>query len=400
MREARWLWLAMTLLLVAGCARPLPTPVPQVPYVTPTSPPVQPTTVPTLAPTHTALQTVVATKTPAPTVILAPTAVPTVAPDYALPPNYEVQPTATAAKGEMRVDMDTLPIGQPGHYVNVAFGYTFSYPTEWYTRFGNRPLLVSLSNLDPGIYNRDAMRDQGCLMEIDATVNLPGFSLNDIMAQLPRALGNAAPFELGGELAVRILLERPGAYTSDWIYVQHDGRLFLVSAEYSATVIPSCREAWEQILASWTWFEPEFAVFANHQEGYAIEAPRDWYRVEDNGPGFWLSQTDPRTAASEHDLALRGMMVMTTVHENAENLILNEWTAGQGWAIEDATDVPLEDIIGVRIIRQSSSPDISRMSAYMLGPMGRIFEVTCFYPTADEWQYRPVANAIIWSFSF
>ena len=83
--------------------------------------------------------------------------------------------------------MGELPLGEPGHYVNVTFGYWLRYLPDWYTGFGNRPLLVNLSNFDPGTHNRNSMRAEVCLIEISAATNSYCFTLEGLMAQMPRS---------------------------------------------------------------------------------------------------------------------------------------------------------------------------------------------------------------------
>jgi hypothetical protein len=71
----------------------------------------------------------------------------------------DVEPTMTPAPAnEDQIGVRDLTLGQPGHYVNLTYGYQLQYPPAWYTGFGNRPLLVSFSNLDPGSHNRLSMR--------------------------------------------------------------------------------------------------------------------------------------------------------------------------------------------------------------------------------------------------
>ena len=94
---------------------------------------------PTATPTETAEPTATPTPTPVP-----PTATPSLTPLV-----MRVEPTFTPRPGDERARMGELPLGEPGHYVNVTFGYRVQYPPNWYTGFGNRPLLVSLSDLDP-----------------------------------------------------------------------------------------------------------------------------------------------------------------------------------------------------------------------------------------------------------
>jgi hypothetical protein len=40
------------------------------------------------------------------------------------------------------------------------------------------------------------------------------------------------------------------------------------------------------------------------------------------------------------------------------------------------------------------------MSGYFQGPLGKIYVVTCLYPADRQMEFRPIANAIIYSFEF
>ena len=189
--------LCFVLILLAGCMVPVGTP------VAPATEPV---------PATDAIAEETAT--------LSPTAVSTPAPLRPMPAALSIQPTLTPYSNVDAESIESLPIGDPGHYVNLAFGYWMQYPESWYTQFGNRPLLASFSNLDPRQYSRAEMRDQGCLIEVNASVNLPGLSLVEIRSQMPRALANAEAFELDGAPALRI--RRSSAeqgFESEWVYV-------------------------------------------------------------------------------------------------------------------------------------------------------------------------------------
>ena len=62
-----------------------------------------------------------------PSATSAPTATPTPEPPTATPtpepPAIRVEPTLTPGPGDERARVAELPLGQPGHYVNVTFGY-------------------------------------------------------------------------------------------------------------------------------------------------------------------------------------------------------------------------------------------------------------------------------------
>ena len=84
----------------------------------------------------------------------------------------------------------------------------------------------------------------------------------------------------------------------------------------------------------------------------------------------------------------------------ANNLPLKEWLAAQDWEIDLTNDIPLDGLIGVRVLREGPSPEIQEMSGYFQGPPGGINVVTCRYPADRQWELRPIANAISYSFSF
>jgi hypothetical protein len=84
----------------------------------------------------------------------------------------------------------------------------------------------------------------------------------------------------------------------------------------------------------------------------------------------------------------------------ANNLPLKEWLAAQDWEIDLTNDIPLDGLIGVRVLREGPSPEIQEMSGYFQGPLGGINVVTCRYPADRQWEFRPIANAISYSFSF
>ena len=113
-----------------------------------------------------------------------------------------VEPTLTPRPGDEEISVALLPLGEPGQYVNVSFGYWLQYPVGWYTRFGNRPLLVSFSNLDPGTHNRLSMREQGCLIEVNASANIYGFTF-ETLGVLELSLSAAA--SLGWDASMRTM---------------------------------------------------------------------------------------------------------------------------------------------------------------------------------------------------
>lgn len=361
----------LLMLFLAACSAPTPTPTP--------------TAVPT------ATRGLVATFTPQ-----QPTATPS-----PMAMVIQVEPTFTPRPGDERISVRDLAIGQPGNYVNVTFGYWLQYPPTWYTGFGNRPLLVSFSNLDPGTHNRDSMRIEGCLIEVNALANIYGFTFQDLAAQMPRSFGNAEHFDLDGEPAVRARSSgEERLFESEWVFVQHDDRLFSIALDYARGAGEICLPAWEDLLATWQWFEPDFVVYRNPKYGYAISHPRRWYRFNPRERGISLGGQDP-TGLTDMVAFLKGAMVVETdVFDNPDHLPLKEWLAAQDWEIDLTNDIPLDGLIGVRVLREGPSPEIQEMSGYFQGPLGGIYAVICRYPADREWEFRPIANAIIYGFSF
>jgi hypothetical protein len=313
----------------------------------------------------------------------------------------QVEPTLTPAPGDERARVSELPLGQPGHYVNVTFGYWVQVPAEWYSGFGNRPLLVSFSNLDPGTRNRDGMRAEGCLVEINAATNIYGFTFEDLMGQMPRSFPDAERFELDGQEALRIRRssgENP--FDSEEVYVEHDERLLVLTFDYARAAGDTCRPVWEELLAKWQWFTPQFAAYRNADYGYAITHPRSWFRFNAEDRGISISNQNPTGVASWNEFLAGAMLVETTVYDNAEGLTLKQWLAAQEWRPDLTSDIPLDGIVGVRVLREGPAPGIEGMSGYFQGPLGKIYAVNCLYPADRQKEFRPIANAIIYSFEF
>jgi hypothetical protein len=346
---------------------------------------------PTAAPSDTAEPTATSTPTPVPP---TPTPSPT-------PLVIRVEPTFTPRPGDERARVGELPLGEPGHYVNVTFGYSVQYPPDWYTGFGNRPLLVSFSDLDPGTHNRSSMRAGGCLIEINAATNIYDFTFEGIMGQLPRSFPDAQRFELDGQPALRVRHssgENP--FDGERVYVEHEHRLLLATFDYAREAGEVCRPVWENMLARWQWFTPQFAVYRNTDYGYAVSHPRSWYRFNSEARGVSISSLDPSSVTDLQELLLGAMLVETTVLDNPEGLPLKEWLAAQEWQVNLTNDIALDWIIGIRVLREGPSPETQEMSGYFQGPLGKIYVVTCFYPAARQKEFRPVANAIVYSFEF
>ena len=374
--------------LVTGCRASSPT-------ATPTA---------TLKPAGTPGVSLTAKPAATPEAAATPTSEPaTRAPEPVFAPVIEIEPTATPGPAdERRENVGDLPIGQPGHYVNVTYGYQLHYPPNWYTGFGNRPLLVSFSNLDPGAHNRLTMRLEGCLIEIRASTNVYGLTLQAVRGQLPRTFRNAEGVDLDGAPALRVRQSsEENPFESEVVYVDHEDRLFVLTFEYARGAREICRPAWEELLDTWQWFEPEFAVYRNPSYGYAVSYPRHWYRFNPRDRGVSVSSREPADLADLTTFLTQGaMLVQTDVYENPEILPLKEWLAAQDWQVDLTNDIPVEGLIGVRLLREGPTLEIQEMSGYFQGPLGKIYEVICLYPAYREWEFRPIANAILYSFSF
>jgi len=283
----------------------------------------------------------------------------------------------------------------------VAYGYQLQYPPDWYTGFGNRPLLVSFSNLDPGKHNRLSMRAEGCLIEIQLSTNVFGLTLQEVRAQMPRVFAGAEALDLGGEPA--LLVRESGEQTpfeSEWALVEHDDRWFRLSFDYAKDAADTCRPAWENLLSGWQWFEPGLVVYRNASYGYAISHPRSWYRFNPREQGISIASDDP-TGLEDRVAFLKAAMILDTdVFENSEGIPLKDWLASQDWKVHLSNDIPLDGLVGVRVLREGPSPEIQEMGGYFQGPLGKIYALTCLYPTDRQWEFRPIANAIIYSLSF
>jgi hypothetical protein len=381
MRVHRILFVCWLILLLAACRAPAPPPTPTaVPTATPRA-----TYPPTPTSTHTPTPEPTATSTPSPTA-----------------PLVQVEPTSTPRPGdEERTNVRDLPLGQAGNYVNVTFGYALQYPPTWYTGFGSRPPLVSFSNLDPDTHDEHSMRVEGCLIEVHTSPNIHGYTLPELRAQMPRGFPNAEYFDLDGEFA---LLVQRGAeedsFDSEWVYVEHGDRLYVLTVEVAIGAGEVCLPVWRNMLDTWQWFEPEFAVYRNTNYGYAISYPAHWYRFNPRERGIFISNQDPSGITDLADFRRQAMVVETDVLENPDGLPLKEWLAEQDWEVDLSLDIPLNGQIGVRILREGPSPEIQEVSGYFQGPLGRIYRVICRYPAGRRWELQPIANAIVYSFSF
>jgi hypothetical protein len=317
-------------------------------------------------------------------------------------PVVRVEPTSTPYLGESRRSVEDLPIGEPGHYVNVAFGYWLQYPSNWYTGFGNRPLLASFSNLDPGTHNRASMRAEGCLVQVNASINVYGSMLQELMAHGVTAFPNTRTVDLDGEAGLLIPPDNEEApVQSETVMISHDDVMFVVTLDYAMDSADVCRPAWENMLRTWRWFAPEFAVYRNAEYAYAISYPRHWYRFNATELGIHISSLDPTGMTDLVEFLREAMLVQTDVFENPENLTLKDWLAQKDWDMDLTNDIPLYgELIGVRAVGEGPAAGIQRMSGYFQGPMGEVYGVMCYYPADQQWQFRPIANAIIYSFTF
>jgi hypothetical protein len=345
-----------------------------------------------------------AAEAPAPAQAMgAPAAAPSEAPTprIELPDEVELMPTPTLSPGDSRIDPATLPVGQAGHYVNLAFGYWVQYPPEWHTGFGNRPVQVLFSNLPPGDNSLEEMREQGCLIQIKTTVNVYGFSLAEMRGQMPTAFAGARDVLLGGKPGLRVRRSEEGqTFESEWVYVEHEGRLYLISIDYSPDPAESCLPAWEALLDSWKWFEPRFVPYRNVEYGYSLSVPAGWFPFNASEDGIWISGRDPSAAATVEDLAVDGILVRALVHPNEEELTLREWIEAQNLHVHQTDPLELDDLEGVRVIGESEIPGLEFTSGYYVGRLGVVIEITCLYPADQNWRFSPLANGILYSFSF
>jgi len=399
--------LALIIVLLSACSKtaPEPTLLPD-PTFTPT---IVVTNTATVEPTPTATAEP-PTATPVPpeptaTLVPEPTATPEpVVEDSVVTwgiPIVNIQPTSTPMAAEGQVRVRDLPIGDPGEYINVTLGYWAHYPPTWYTGFGRRPLLVSFSNLDPGTHNRESMRVQGCLIELNATNNIFGFTVDSLLAQLPLSFPDAQTMTLDGRPAVLVARSNEeNTYNSEWLYVEAGDQLLTMTFEYARDFKDECKPVWDDMLATWRWFEPDVIDYRNTTYGYAVSHPRLWSRFNEREAGITLSNADPTQSEFVSDLLTDGIVIHTTVLENPDNLPLKQWVAENEGAVEQSNDIPLGAILGVRVIRNDPSGELQEMSGYFQGPLGKIYIVNAIYPVARQWDLRPVANAVIYSFSF
>ena len=162
-----------------------------------------------------------------------------------------------------------------------------------------------------------------------------------------------------------------------------------------------CSPAWQEMFDRWEWFTPQFAVYRNTDFGYAVSLPRSWYRFNAEERGISSSSHDPSSVTDLQELLLETMVVETTVLDNPDDVPLKEWLAAQEWQPDLTNDIPLDGIVGVRVLREGPDPRVQEMSGYFQGPFGKICcGGTCRYPVDRQQEFRPIANAIIYSFEF
>jgi hypothetical protein len=116
--------------------------------------------------------------------------------------------------------------------------------------------------------------------------------------------------------------------------------------------------------------------------------------------GVSFSSQDPSDATDLQAFLNEAMLVETTVLENPEGMPLKQWLAAQEWQLDLSNDIPLDGIVGVRVVREGPVPRTEEMSGYFQGPLGKIYVVTCLYAVDRQMEFRPIANAIIYSFEF
>ena len=298
------------------------------------------------------------------------------------------------------LDVGELAIGQPGYYVNLTYGYVAHFPEAWYTGFGNRPVVASFSNLDPGTTNREQMSAAGCLLEIGSSTNIYGFSLDTLLAQSPQTYANAEFSTLAGSPAVRITRDNAGLpFITQLVQVVHDGRIFTINADMARAAGDICTTALEAMLRDWIWFEPDFVSYRNSEIGYGISYPRSWFSVESGESGFMASSTEVSPGAELETLASEGMVVRTRVHENPQLLPLKGWLTANVPNLGLTNDIDLETLRGVRSV-PAASDGLQQITGYYQGPLGKIYAVETTFPSDRAGEFRPIANAIIYSFTF
>lgn len=147
-------------------------------------------------------------------------------------------------------------------------------------------------------------------------------------------------------------------------------------------------------------FTPQFAVYRNTDYGYAVSHPRSWYRFNSEERGISFSSQDPSDATDLQQFLKGAMLEQTTVLENRDGVPLKEWLAARDWQSDLTNDIPLDGIVGVRVLREGPAAGIEEVSGYFQGPVSKIYVVTCLYPVDQQKEFRPIANAVTYSFEF
>jgi hypothetical protein len=237
-------------------------------------------------------------------------------------------------------------------------------------------------------------------LEVTASADIYGIPLHDVVAQLAGVFPNAEDFEMDEEPASRVPPVEEDGVIKEVVLAAHEGQILILNHSYANDAASLCQPAWEELLASWKWITPDFALYRNAEYGYGVGHPREWYRFNASDRGLYMSSVDPTGVQDLHEIMRRGMLVQTDVLENRGGEPLREWvTHLEGFTLL-TRDVPLGEVLGVLALRHGPSPDIQETSGYFQGPLGDIYVITCRYPAAQEWEFRPIANAIIHSFTF
>ncbi len=324
-----------------------------------------------------------------------------VAPEPAVEPSPVVIGTAPGRDAPADpVVVSDLTLGVPGAYTNLTYGYQLRYPENWFTGFGNRPILASFSDLDPGLHNRDSMRAGGCLVEVSTSTNVFDLSLVDVVAQMPRSFPDAELFSLDDAPAVRSRRSADDGAGGERVQVAHGDQLFNLTLDHAPDAAERCGEAWQTLLDSWTWIEPQLTVYRNPERGFAVSYPNSFSSLSESEDGLQVSSEVPAEGEGATALSRRGMVLSTQFFANESNLPLKEWLAANTDGAGRTNDIPLDTLIGVRTMREGAELGTQEMVGTYQGPEGNIIVVTCAYPLDRQWEFRPIANAVLYSFNF
>ncbi|MFC2037296.1 hypothetical protein ACFLYD_04905 [Chloroflexota bacterium] len=83
------------------------------------------------------------------------------------------------------------------------------------------------------------------------------------------------------------------------------------------------------------------------------------------------------------------MMVETTVLDNVDGVPLKKWLAAQEWQLDLTNDIPLDGIVGVRVLREEPAPGIQEMSGYYQEPLGKIYVLPVCIRWIGRWSSGP-----------